>query len=162
MTTRRALTAAVLSVLLVACAGAPASRAVPTPQPLTVEGHYVFWGFVPGAGAVDGSISFDEDGTAMLATGAATCASRPRAYDGWIYLGCRGVSVRVEQDADSLLPTGKLTVAVQQVIDRPADAFDCRGDGAAGRDRSWPGCTANGMKRTIQTHAYTVAAELKR
>ena len=156
-------TAAAVAALLAACAGAPGSHAVRAPAPWA-EGAYRFSGFVPGPGAVDGVIHFDAAGTATVAVsvGAAKCQSTPQEHDGRLHAGCGGVGIRVAHDADSPAPQVTLSGREREVVEKPALPFECRGDGAAGRDRSFPGCTVNGMTRTTSTRSYRVAARVSR
>lgn len=157
MNARRASTAIAVAALLSACATAPSPRVAPTPV-VGVEGVYAFSGFVRGAGPVEGVIHFDSAGTATMSSGGRTCASAPKASGERFWLSCGGVAINVEREDGALAPHARLSVAVIEVVDRPADSFECRGESTIGQS----GCVGYGVKRTARTHRREVSTVLSR
>ena len=157
MTARRVPIAIALLAVLSACAGAPSPRTAPTPV-IGVEGTYAFSGFVRGAGPVEGVIHFDSAGTATMSSGGRTCASAPRASGERFWLSCGGVAIGVAREDDRLEPHARLSVAVTEVVDRPADAFECRGESTIGPSN----CVGHGVKRTTRARRIEVSTVLSR
>lgn len=162
MSARRILTATAVLATLAGCAGAPAPAPTPAPSPaLGVEGAYVFSGHVPGTGSVDGTIEFDAEGAATVTSRGVTCASAPRASAGRLWLSCGRVTIGVMRDDDALASRAVLAASVSEIVDRPADPFECHGgDTGAGMGRA--NCVRYGVKRAARTRRSQVAARVWR